>query len=65
MQIEVPKSRTQQRFERIASSMINIMSELTESQHIELYEIALKMYSGRYEAQDALYEESKARVYNK
>ena len=62
MTLEIPKSRSQQRFERIAQSMIETMSELTESQQIELYEIALQMFAGRREAQERLYAESKARA---
>lgn len=60
--MEFPKSRSQRRYEHIAQSMIQTMSELTESQLIELYEIALKMFDGRYQAEERLYAESKARA---
>ena len=60
--MEFPKTRAQTRYERIISNMIQITSELTESQLIELYEIALQMFAGRSRAEDKLYEESKARA---
>lgn len=63
--MDIPKSRAQRRYEHIVCGMVQTMSELTESQLVELYEIALKMYDGRYKAEEALYAESKARAYAK
>lgn len=63
--MDFPKTRAQSRYEHIASSLVQITAELTESQLIELYEIALQMFAGRRRAEDKLYEESKARaMYN-
>lgn len=63
--MDIPKSRAQRRYEHIVRGMVQTMSELTESQVIELYEIALKMYDGRYKAEELLYSESKARAHAK
>lgn len=60
--MDYPKSRAQRRYEHIVNSMISTMAELTESQLIELYEIALQMYTGRHKAEELLYAESKERA---
>jgi hypothetical protein len=60
--MEFPKTRAQRRYEHIARSMVQTMAELTESQLIELYEIALRMFADRHGAEKQLYQESKRRA---
>lgn len=60
--MEFPKTRAQRRYEHFARNTVQLMAELTESQLIELHTIALQMYEERFQAEEKLYADSKARA---
>lgn len=59
-----PVSRAQRRYERIASSMIQILAELPEHKLIELYEIALNMERDKHIDENRMHADSVARAHD-